>query len=423
MTALDWGLVGGDPAPGEPAAFSSLSSSFSRTARNAEDSNRQLARLASGVDSSIWKGEAADAFRDKIEELPEQLAKLTDSYASASGALATYARVLADLKARAEAAVARAGAARADEQYQAQSRDQAQVATPDAPTTAYDDAIEQARQRLRAAQAQVDAIRDEREGAENRLVGSLEDASDKGIQNDRWGGLKSFLKAIGDIADWVGVALLVIAVVVIVAICLTNPAGWAALGAALAAAGPLLSAAAWAGGIGFASRVGRFALGDDSIDPKWLAIEGALMAVPFVGGKLARAVRPVSGAGDDAVHGASGVSRVHPRTNVPFDADGFPVFESLHDFRLADDMIGPTVSDTRQMRVATLQLRTMLDESPALRRQFTEQQLADIAAGRARIDGLTWHHHQDGVTLQLVDRATHGATGHSGGRAVTGGRP
>ena len=37
--------------------------------------------------------------------------------------------------------------------------------------------------------------------------------------------------------------------------------------------------------------------------------------------------------------------------------------------------------------------------------------------------GFAWHHHQDGTTMQLVDRLIHSKTGHSGGRQVTGGRP
>ena len=34
--------------------------------------------------------------------------------------------------------------------------------------------------------------------------------------------------------------------------------------------------------------------------------------------------------------------------------------------------------------------------------------------------GYTWHHHQDYGAMQLVDRATHAATGHTGGFSIWG---
>jgi hypothetical protein len=114
--------------------------------------------------------------------------------------------------------------------------------------------------------------------------------------------------------------------------------------------------------------------------------------------------------------------RVHETTGVPFE-DGFPVFESLFDFRMPDELIGPDVSDETQMRAATRALREWLEDHPRLKRRFSADQLAAITSGKARIPGRTWHHHEDGETLQLVDRAAHRGTGHRGGRAETGGRP
>lgn len=113
----------------------------------------------------------------------------------------------------------------------------------------------------------------------------------------------------------------------------------------------------------------------------------------------------------------------HPVTNVPFDRQGYPIFESLKDVKLPANMRGNTVSDTKQFEYATGQLRRQIEENPAMERLFTAEQLADIRAVEAYIDGLTWHHHQDGIRLQLVDRETHRKTGHDGGRKNTGGRP
>lgn len=113
----------------------------------------------------------------------------------------------------------------------------------------------------------------------------------------------------------------------------------------------------------------------------------------------------------------------HPRTNVPFDNQGFPIFDSAHDVTLPSSLRGPSVSDTAQFRNATQQLHEAIQQNPALRQNFTQAQLDAIAEGAERIPGYTWHHHQDGVRLQLVDAETHRLTGHSGGRQMTGGRP
>lgn len=41
---------------------------------------------------------------------------------------------------------------------------------------------------------------------------------------------------------------------------------------------------------------------------------------------------------------------------------------------------------------------------------------ANKAAGYTRTpEGYTWHHHQDGTTMQLVPREVHALTGHTGG--------
>jgi hypothetical protein len=113
----------------------------------------------------------------------------------------------------------------------------------------------------------------------------------------------------------------------------------------------------------------------------------------------------------------------HPVTNVPFDRQGYPIFQSLKDVKLPANLRGNSVSDVKQFEYATEQLRRQIEANPAMERLFSAEQLEDIRAGEAYIDGLTWHHHQDGIRLQLVDRQTHAKTGHDGGRKNTGGRP
>jgi len=75
---------------------------------------------------------------------------------------------------------------------------------------------------------------------------------------------------------------------------------------------------------------------------------------------------------------------------VPFDANGFPIFDSIHDVN-----IGGITNRAEDVRAA------------------------NIASGYTTTpDGYLWHHHQDGKTLQLVDIETHRATGHTGGYAM-----
>jgi hypothetical protein len=112
----------------------------------------------------------------------------------------------------------------------------------------------------------------------------------------------------------------------------------------------------------------------------------------------------------------------HPVSGVRFNERGFPEFESLHDVAIPQQLQGPKVSDAAQFRAATRDLRETLRANPELRQGFTTEQLRAIDGGQARIPGLTWHHAEDGVTLQLVDRPGHRATGHAGGRQATGGR-
>ncbi|CAN97151.1 conserved carbohydrate-binding protein, Rhs family [Sorangium cellulosum So ce56] len=81
----------------------------------------------------------------------------------------------------------------------------------------------------------------------------------------------------------------------------------------------------------------------------------------------------------------------HPVTGVPFDSKGFP------DFRAAGVVAAEvkiTPSGTRPGDFAAANRAAGLKETPS---------------------GMTRHHHQDGRTMQLVPRAIHQKTGHTGG--------
>jgi len=81
----------------------------------------------------------------------------------------------------------------------------------------------------------------------------------------------------------------------------------------------------------------------------------------------------------------------HPLTGVPFDAEGYP------DFRAAGVV-------KVEVKIAYTGTRT------------GDFAAANKAAGlRETPKGMTWHHHQDRATMQLVPTEVHAKTGHTGG--------
>ncbi len=82
----------------------------------------------------------------------------------------------------------------------------------------------------------------------------------------------------------------------------------------------------------------------------------------------------------------------HPKTGVPFKADGYPDFS---------DYAKKTVD------VAQTGNRTLDDAAANLKAGFD----------KGTPDGYTWHHVEDGKTMQLVPEDIHTLTGHSGGVA------
>jgi hypothetical protein len=80
---------------------------------------------------------------------------------------------------------------------------------------------------------------------------------------------------------------------------------------------------------------------------------------------------------------------VHPKTSVPFDKSGYSDFRALAKIEVTITRTGTRAGDFRA---------------------------ANEAAGLQKTpEGYTWHHHQDGTTMQLVPRDIHAQTGHTGG--------
>lgn len=79
--------------------------------------------------------------------------------------------------------------------------------------------------------------------------------------------------------------------------------------------------------------------------------------------------------------------KTHSVTGVPFDEEGFPVFNAEAEIDI--DYTGTRYRDFKAAREAA-----GYSETP---------------------EGFTWHHHQNGRTMQLVDKQIHRLTGHTGG--------
>lgn len=98
-----WEILEGNPAPGSPAELDLTVRAFTRVSVQAGDAKSALAKVATSVDPSIWQGSAANAFRDSLEQLPDQLAKVGLSYADAAQALRDYCATLTSAQGRARA--------------------------------------------------------------------------------------------------------------------------------------------------------------------------------------------------------------------------------------------------------------------------------------------------------------------------------
>ncbi len=81
----------------------------------------------------------------------------------------------------------------------------------------------------------------------------------------------------------------------------------------------------------------------------------------------------------------------HPDTGIPFDSQGFPDFSSVSQRSVPVPHTGGRADVNAANRAAGF------DRTP---------------------DGMVWHHHQDGRTMQLVPENIHRQTGHTGSRGI-----
>ena len=104
MAVREFPALGFDPAPGDAAALNSAAADVTGAGTVFSDASANVAEL----NSSAWTGDAADAFRAQLDDLPRDLDLAADSHRTAAKALSDYGsglvarqRRAADLESRA----------------------------------------------------------------------------------------------------------------------------------------------------------------------------------------------------------------------------------------------------------------------------------------------------------------------------------
>lgn len=116
-------------------------------------------------------------------------------------------------------------------------------------------------------------------------------------------------------------------------------------------------------------------------------------------------------------------NKVHPKTGVKFNKNGYPVFKKVDtcDMGLSwsQRVWDSWTSDASAVRqkhfaICSKKLYEKLSRNQLLKMKFTENQVSQLKRGKTP-DGYTWHHSEKLNTLELVERKVHNQTAHSGG--------
>ena len=212
-----------DPGQGDPDGIDVLAGELSTVARAAASARTQLATLADNTSVAIWRGSSADAFRDRMAELPGHLAKLAHSYQDASDGFSGYAASVRQIAH--DAALARTEVSNAQDGVPSAAHRQAEYvaqAGPAPPANPYDQAVAAAKSRLSASTGRLTHLAEDRRVADAKVTGALRQACRDGIKNKSW--WQNALTTVSRVLAVVTILLLVVAVLAVVALALINPA-------------------------------------------------------------------------------------------------------------------------------------------------------------------------------------------------------
>ena len=99
MPTYEFPALGFDPAPGDPAALDGAAQASRQFAQRLARDVATLQRMQ----ASSWVGEAGDAFRDKVKDLPRDLDRSRAAHEATAGALGGYVSTLSEAQRRARA--------------------------------------------------------------------------------------------------------------------------------------------------------------------------------------------------------------------------------------------------------------------------------------------------------------------------------
>lgn len=257
-----------------------LSGAYGSIATTASEVSKIVEAINTTSRSGIWIGQAGDAFRTKIDSLPDDARKCADSYGIARDAMTRWASTIDDTQARADTGLNQARTAQADLEAAQHALTAALAAQSSASSTLrrtenlydlYRDAtppagvnvptdwqVRQARNRAASAaisvsqasgdqadaQARLDAAKrlvqeaktDYEDGA-RVIVAQIEQAKDAGVRADNW------WESIYHSDAWKVIVAVVTVVVIVAAIVLSGGAALAilAIGGALLLADSLMA--------------------------------------------------------------------------------------------------------------------------------------------------------------------------------------
>jgi hypothetical protein len=111
----------------------------------------------------------------------------------------------------------------------------------------------------------------------------------------------------------------------------------------------------------------------------------------------------------------------HPESGIVFDNRGFPILDEhvKYETRISGNL--KNMSREAHMRAGTRQLRADIEAGVIDKNMFSEKQLTQIKSGLYKIEGYTWHHHQDLGRMQLVPTDIHKEVKHVEGFEMWGG--
>jgi uncharacterized protein YukE len=251
-----------DPGQGDPAVIAALAADLQTQADDAATAARQLRGLHEHTTDTVWRGEAADTFRDRIAHLPTHLDTLHTSYTDAAAGIRAYAAAVTQIAD--DTTTAHQRISTAQHEHQAAASAQAAWTPPLDPTTGHplpgslnphDDTVAAATATLTFAQSALHDLADDRTAADHRAIAALKQAHHTGIRNKPW--WHTALATASTALAKITTVLIAIAIIAVVVLAIVQPELIPAL---LVIAGESLSALSAAQ---LAVDTTRLATGDD----------------------------------------------------------------------------------------------------------------------------------------------------------------